>query len=56
MGLQGLQLKVHFVVQSGSVVHWRQKTREKKEKKKENIQKRRKMEKRRERNEKIAEI
>ena len=57
MGLQGLQLKAHFVVQSGSVMHWRQKIREKKfKKRKKNKEKGKGNRKRRERNEKIAEI
>ena len=33
-------VKAHFVVQSGSVVHWRQKNREKKSKKRKKIDKR----------------
>ena len=33
-------VKAHFVVQSGSVVHWRQKNREKKAKKRKKIDKR----------------
>ena len=32
-------MKAHFVVQSGSVVHWRQKNREKKFKKRKKIKK-----------------
>ena len=44
-------------VQSGSVVHWRQKIREKKFKKRKKIKKKEgEIEKRRVRNEKIAEI
>ena len=50
-------MKAHFVVQSGSVVHWKQKNREKKAKKRKKIDKKKgKIEKRRERSEKIAEI
>ena len=50
-------VKAHFVVQSGSVVHWRQKNREKKSKKRKKIKKKEgKIEKIRKRSEKIAEI
>ena len=56
-GLPGLHVKAHFVVQSGSVVHWRQKNREKKEKKRKKIDKRNEKQKeKRERSEKIVEI
>ena len=37
---RALTVKAHFVVQSDSVVHWRQKKREKKKQKKERIDKR----------------
>ena len=40
-------MKAHFVVQSGSVVHWRQKNRKKKKKKKKIKKKEGKKEKRR---------
>ncbi len=51
-------MKAHFVVQSGSVVHWRQKNRGKKAKKRKKIDKKegRKIERIRERSAKIVEI
>ena len=51
-------MKAHFVVQSGSVVHWRQKNRGKKAKKnKENKEKgRKKIKERSEKKKEIAEI
>ena len=49
-------VKAHFVVQSGSVVHWRQKNKEKKAQKRKKIDKEGKIEKRRANSEKIAEI
>ena len=47
-GLPGLHVKAHFVVQSGSVVHWRQKNREKKRKKRKKIDKRKEKQKKEE--------
>ncbi len=50
-------MKAHFVVQSGSVMHWRPRNREKKVKKRKKIKKKEgKIEKIRERSERIAEI